>query len=71
MTRQEKSLSPRQQEALHFIRSYTAQTGYPPTLREIAAHMEIRGLHAVRKHLEALMAKGYLSREKGVPSSNS
>lgn len=65
MTRQEKNLSPRQQEALHFIRNYTAQTGYPPTLREIAAHMEIRGLHAVRKHLEALMAKGYLTREKG------
>ena len=65
MARQEKGLSPRQQEAFDFIRNYTGQSGYPPTLREIAGHMGIRGLHAVRKHLDALIAKGYLIREKG------
>lgn len=61
----ENSLSPRQQEALDFIRTYAGQTGYPPTLKEIAGHMGIRGLHAVRKHLDALIAKGHLTREKG------
>lgn len=65
MNRLENDLSPRQQEALAFIRNYTGQTGYPPTLREIAGHMGIRGLHAVRKHLDALVLKGYLTREKG------
>lgn len=58
-------LTPRQQETLDFILSYTGQAGYPPTLREIAAGMEIRGLHAVRKHLDALVVKGHLVRKKG------
>lgn len=67
----EESLPPRQREALAFIRSYTGRSGYPPTLREIAAHMGIRGLHAVKKHLDALSAKGHLTREKGARALSS
>ena len=58
-------LPPRQQEVLTFIGDYLSAHGYPPTLREIAAHLKISGTLGVTKHLEALERKGYLRREAG------
>jgi len=40
-----------------------SRRGYPPTLREIGAHMGIRSTNGVNDHLRALERKGYLTRE--------
>ena len=62
-----EQLTPRQQQVLDYIESHIGQHGYPPTLREIAAHLGISGTLGVMKHLQALEKKGYI--EKDVASS--
>jgi SOS-response transcriptional repressor LexA len=54
-------LSPRQTVALDFIRSYIAEYRYPPTLREIGAHMGIVSTNGVNDHMRALKRKGYIT----------
>src|SRR3954471_6372326 len=58
-----QGLTDRQQQVLQYIRTSIADRGYPPTLREIGAHMGIRSTNGVNDHLRALERKGYLSRE--------
>lgn len=58
-----QSLTDRQQEILEFIRAWTKEHRYPPTLREIGRHMNIRSTNGVSDHLRALERKGYLLRE--------
>lgn len=65
METSKNTLTSRQSDILHFIHAHIEQLGYPPTLREIAQKMNIRGISAVRKHLDALVRKGHLIRRKG------
>src|SRR5258706_13264984 len=58
-----QGLTDRQQQVLHYIRQSITDRGYPPTLREIWAHMGIRSTNGVNDHLRALERKGYLTRE--------
>lgn len=58
-----QGLTHRQQQVLDFIRESISERGYPPTLREIGAHMGIRSTNGVNDHLRALERKGYLTRE--------
>lgn len=58
-----QGLTERQQQVLHYIRQSISERGYPPTLREIGAHMGIRSTNGVNDHLRALERKGYLTRE--------
>jgi repressor LexA len=58
-----QGLTDRQQQVLTYIRSSIVDRGYPPTLREIGAHMGIRSTNGVNDHLRALERKGYLRRE--------
>ena len=58
-----QGLTRRQQQVLDFIRESIVDRGYPPTLREIGAHMGIRSTNGVNDHLRALERKGYLTRE--------
>jgi repressor LexA len=60
-----EQLTPRQAEVLEFIAGYIDSNGYPPTLRDIAEHLRIRGTLGVMKHLEALEKKGYLRKTSG------
>ncbi|WP_298432020.1 transcriptional repressor LexA [Geobacter sp.] len=60
-----EELTPRQKEVLDFLETYTARHGYPPTMREIAAHLRINGTLGVMKHLAALEKKGYIRRAPG------
>ncbi len=55
-------LTPRQREVLEFIRRFTVQVGYPPTVREIGAHFGFVP-RSVFDHLKALERKGYLRRD--------
>ena len=62
-------LTKRQRELLEFIGSEIARAGIAPTLSEIAAHMNLRSLSTVWKHVAALRAKGYLKRARGMSRS--
>jgi len=53
----------RQKQVLDFIRQTIDQRGYPPTVRDIASHLDIISLNAVRVHLSALEKKGFISVE--------
>ena len=55
----------RQQQVLDFIQSHIDNNGYPPTLREICAHIGVSGTLSAIRHLEALEKKGYLKRDSG------
>lgn len=61
--RQQGNLTARQRQVLEFIASYQDNNGYPPSQREIAAHLQISGTLPVGKHLTALEKKGYLKRD--------
>lgn len=58
-----QGLTARQEQVLRFIRQSIHDRGYPPTLREIGAHMGIKSTNGVNDHLRALERKGYLTRE--------
>ncbi len=60
-----KPLTPRQQTVLSFVEEFFQQQGYPPTVREVAAHFGIQP-RAADDHLSALKRKGYLHREPGL-----
>lgn len=53
-------LTQRQDEILNFINSYREMNGFPPTIREIAKQFGISSTFGVKKHLDALVKKGYL-----------
>jgi SOS-response transcriptional repressor LexA len=55
-----KSLTPRQRDVLEFIRSFTADHGWPPTYRQIGAHFGFRSAAGAGDHLRRLCKKGYL-----------
>ena len=55
-----KELTERQQEILLFIEQYRGSRGYPPTLREIGKKFAISSTFGVKRHLDALVKKGYL-----------
>lgn len=60
-----RELTERQQEVLGFIVETLRESGYPPTVREIADHFGMASAFGVQRHLEALQKKGYLRREAG------
>lgn len=58
-----KELTPRQQEIFDFIQKYVEINGYPPTYREIGAKFEIVSTFGVKRHLDALVKKGFMTME--------
>jgi repressor LexA len=61
------SLTKRQASILAFLKSYLQDKGYPPTVREIAAHFHISSPRGAKKHLDALESKGYIQKRPGSP----
>ncbi|MCD4782968.1 MAG: transcriptional repressor LexA [Candidatus Eremiobacteraeota bacterium] len=59
------NLTDRQSQVLGFIRATIEQKGYPPTIRDIANHLDIVSLNAVRRHLKSIEKKGYIHVEPG------
>ena len=51
-------LTARQTEVLDFIKSYMADTGYPPTRADIAKERGFKSANASEEHLKALARKG-------------
>ncbi len=58
-----KGLTQRQQQVLEFIAAYVNERGYPPTYQEIADALGITSKQGVVRHLEALIRKGYLTKD--------
>ena len=56
-------LTERQEEILTFIKQFREESGYPPTLREIGKKFGISSTFGVKRHLDALVKKGYLNIE--------
>ena len=56
-------LTERQEEILTFIKQFREENGYPPTLREIGKKFGISSTFGVKRHLDALVKKGYLNIE--------
>ena len=64
----DSSPTKRQQEILDIINRHVVERGYPPTLREIAEETGIRGISAIKGHIDRLVSKGLLVRERGARS---
>ncbi|MDH4121407.1 MAG: transcriptional repressor LexA [Deltaproteobacteria bacterium] len=58
-----KNLTDRQQEILHFIEEHIRLHGYSPSVRDIQHHFRLASPSGIQKHIEALVSKGYLSKE--------
>ena len=59
-------LSDRQRKVLDFIRMFSLQNGYPPSIREIGAAADISSTSVVTYNLERLEERGYISRDRDV-----
>ncbi len=57
-----RELTDRQRQVLEAIRQSMMENGYPPSVREIGERMGLSSSCTVQRHLEALIAKGYLRR---------
>ncbi len=53
-------LTNRQAQVLEFIKDFLAAHGYPPTVREVAAHFGFKSPRAAHDHMKALQRKGYI-----------
>ncbi|PJA98060.1 MAG: transcriptional repressor LexA [Ignavibacteriales bacterium CG_4_9_14_3_um_filter_30_11] len=58
-----KILTDRQQDILGFIQNFKELNGYPPTLREIGKSFNISSTFGVKRHLDALVKKGFINIE--------
>ncbi len=54
-------ITDRQQEILNFIQDYVEFNSYPPTYREIGKKFNIASTFGVKRHIDALVKKGYLN----------
>ena len=55
-----KKISPKQQRILDYISEFSLEHGYPPSVREICAEMDLRSPSTVHAHLKKLQDAGYL-----------
>lgn len=59
-----KDLTPKQSQALGFIRRTYARTGRGPSVREIAAELGIKSSCSAQRHIEALIKKGLVTHDR-------
>ncbi|MEW6506587.1 MAG: transcriptional repressor LexA [Bacteroidota bacterium] len=55
------NLTDRQQEILGFIQEYVELNNFPPTYREIGKKFKIVSTFGVKRHIDALVKKGYIT----------
>jgi len=56
-----KTLTDRQKEIYNFIKNFIELNGYPPTYREIGYEFDISSTFGVKRHIDALIKKGFLN----------
>ena len=57
----EVNLTQRQEEILKFIHDFIETNGFPPSYREIGTHFNISSTFGVKRHLDALIKKGFIN----------
>ncbi len=60
------ALSERQSKILSFLRTFTLDNGYPPTIREIGEAVGISSTSVVNYNLDALQRAGFIYRDRTV-----
>jgi repressor LexA len=63
----EKPATERQRRILEVIRAFTAEHGYPPSVREIGERVGLSSSSTIHAHLKALERRGLLSRDPTKP----
>ena len=63
----EKPATERQQRILDVIRAFTAEHGYPPSVREIGERVGLSSSSTIHAHLKALEKRGLISRDPTKP----
>lgn len=63
----EKPATERQRRILDVIRSFTADHGYPPSVREIGERVGLSSSSTIHAHLKALERRGLISRDPTKP----
>jgi repressor LexA len=63
----EKPATERQQRILEVIRRFTAEQGYPPSVREIGERVGLSSSSTIHAHLKALEKRGLISRDPTKP----
>ena len=58
-------LSPKQAEIYAFIQQFTKEHGYPPSVREISAAVNLKSPSTVHFHMKKLEAEGYIQKADG------
>lgn len=61
----EGKLTKRQKDILEYIKKFSAQKKYPPSIREIAANFSLSSPATAHVHVKKLIEKGYLKRGLG------
>jgi repressor LexA len=62
-----EGLTPRQEQVLGFIRESVRANGYPPTVREICAALDLSSPSTVHAHLANLERQGLIKRDATKP----
>ena len=57
-----EKLTPKQKEVLDYIKLFSAENKYPPSVRETAQALDISSPASVHVHIKKLIEKGYLRR---------
>ena len=60
-----KTLSPKQQQIYDYIIAFSAEHGYPPSVREIGAHVGLKSPSTVHFHLKGLEEAGVIVKAEG------
>jgi len=60
-------LTPRQRDVLDLVRAGVRTHGYPPSVREMAAALQLSSPSTVKHHLDSLERAGYLRRDPRRP----
>ncbi|MCQ2441723.1 MAG: transcriptional repressor LexA [Oscillospiraceae bacterium] len=60
-----KQLTPKQQVIYDYLMQFSAENGYPPSVREIAAAVGLKSPSTVHFHLKALEEAGVINRSSG------
>lgn len=61
----DKKLTKRQKDILEYIKRFSANKKYPPSIREIATNFDLSSPATAHVHVNKLIEKGYLKRGKG------
>jgi repressor LexA len=63
----DKPATERQQRILEVIRAFTAERGYPPSVREIGERVGLSSSSTIHAHLKALERRGMIQRDPTKP----